>query len=298
MANSEKLFITVTRQVPYDRLTVKEKIELAQHTQNSEELVALATDKSLNVRKKLVDRKIGIPDVILGKYLINDKNDEIKQIATDRLLHKLDKYNELKLLGNGCAKLLAFLCTFFSKDFIAKLDTVDAKKVAIAAVYLYDIKYGFLRGCFDYYYKEEYCRFYPDKYYIAIGVQTNYEPWSDVLWWALEKVAIYDYFPEKLEEALKNNENFVDDEIENIARLKDAIRAEEKDEKWIKLLASVMFCSGNPRLDSIQQDCGRVGLGFKMPISLLKIIEADKVLESAYRMSLISTRYNEGEQSM
>lgn len=299
MANSDKLLVTVTWQVPYDSLIVREKIELAQHTQNLQELIALATDKSFKVKKSLFERRIDIPDVILGKYLINDKNEEIKQIATERLLHKLYKYNEPKL-GNGCSKLLAFLCTFFSKDFIAKLDTVSAKKAAIAAVYLYDIKFGFLtksRVNFDYYYQEQYHRFYHNKYYSAIGVQTDYEPWADWLWWAIERVAIYKYFPEKIEEALKNNENFVEGEIENIAHLKDAIGAEEKDEKWIKLLASVIFCTGSPKLDFIEQDVARENLGVKMSILFSKIVEAEKVLKSAYKTSLISTRYNEGERN-
>lgn len=297
MADSDKLLVTVTRQIPYDRLIVREKIELAQHTQNMEELIALATDKSFNVRKSLLERSTAIPDVILGKYLINDKNEEIKEIATECLLYKLNKYNAPKL-GNGCSKLLAFLCTFFSRDFIAKLDTVGAKKAAIAAVYLYDVKFGFLtksRVNFDYYYKDEYRNFYRSKYNTVFGLQTEYEPWADWLWWALERVAIYSYFPEKIEEVLKNNKNFVDGEIENIAHLKDAIRADEKDEKWIKLLASVIFCSGSPKLDFIEQNSERDWLAFKLQISLRKIIEADEVLQSAYKTSLIFTRYNEGE---
>lgn len=296
MKTSEKLLVSITRQVPYDELTVEEKLELVKHSPNQRLLVALATDDSLEVRRSLLDTKAQVPDMIFGEYLMKDKNKEVSAIATKKLQDKLSKFNE-PVFGTKLKRLLVFLCNFFSTDFISTLDTHEGKKKAMSALYLYEIKYGFTQErsrIFEYEFANNYSRAYVDKYYTLIGAQTSYEPWSLWLWINLGQLANYKYFPKEMEEILNEREYFQDEEIENIVYLKHAIRLDTKYYmNWINIVASTLFNAGSLECSSkLEREYQILYLSEKSRYGLEDIYAAQRILEGVYSTSHVETCYN------
>lgn len=295
MSDSAKIKVSVTREVPYDRLTVTEKVKLAEHTNENELLVALATDKSAKVRKSLLTRRVfSLPNEILGEYLLNDENEEVRNLASYRINYLLDNYFGVTF-GKRYEKLLVFLCLFFSSDFISTLDTIDGKKKAMAAIYLYDMKYGFRpkKTCmFEYEFVNKYSRSYLDKYYERLGAQTSYAPWSIEVWLAVGRVSIYKYFMAEVQTLLQTQNYFSNDEVLDIVWFKEIAKSDSSD-NWIEILANTLFNTGSLDCgDSLEREYQVLYLKVKSGYSLDDILRAQDDLKYYYKTSCIPTCYN------
>ena len=84
MLDTSKLMVTVERTIPYSKMTIGEKVVMANQTEREDLLEAVALDKSLKVRRALIDRVREIPDRILGEYLLKDEDEYIREEAKKR----------------------------------------------------------------------------------------------------------------------------------------------------------------------------------------------------------------------
>lgn len=297
MANSKNVTVTVKRVIPYSELTEKEKTDLAYTSLREELLELIATDESLEVRKKLVERAEKIPDRILCDVLLNNDNDEIKEKARKRI------YNE-KIFNNWhqpmtfFEKLFAFLCEFFDVDFTSKLNALEAdyRRQALSAIYLYELKYSFF-GTQLPLFKVRFAdqrKYDESPRYIGWKFSFGDEPDNQELWELLKKMAYYKYLPEEREAVLKKG-LLSDVEIANIKEMKkwvnSSIEPRDPAKKSVNILAKTLFNMGDEHKNkaSIDRMNNRIRLAKTDDLETIKA--AEKALEGMYEISAFSTSY-------
>ena len=302
MVDTSKLMVRVEREIPYSRITMREKIRLAEQTEREDLLEAVATDKSLKVRRALVDRVRDIPDSILGEYLLKDEDEFIRNKAREWIIDK--KLTSSYYGEDGINVILSFLCKFFSPEFVLSLNSYGNKRKAMSVIYLYYMKYG----CQSKLNNSKLLIFYnafnrnslysrnEDVIYMITKELKQDEPWESGLYGVLKKLANYRYVPEQLDVVLARN--LLSDEcIANIEELKawqkqtiPELASEELANNWINILAKTLYNLGNPCIeknDRILAKCKLIlnGQGTE-PTN-----EAEEALEEFYKTSAEPTFY-------
>lgn len=302
MVDTNKLMVRVERDIPYSKITIREKIRLAEQTERKDLLEAVATDKSIKVRRALIDRVRDIPDSILGEYLLKDEDEYVRNKAREWILDK--KLTSSYYGANGINVVLSFLCKFFSPEFVLTLNLNGNKRKAISAIYLYYMKYG----CQSKINNSKLLIFYntfnrnslysrtEDVIHVLTKELRQDEPWESGLYGVLEKLANYRYVPEQLDVVLARN--LLSDEcIANIEELKawqkqtvPELASEELSNNWINVLAKTLYNLGSPTIennDRIVAKCKLIlnGQGTE-PTN-----EAEEALEEFYKTSAEPTFY-------
>lgn len=302
MVDTNKLMVTVQRSIPYSKMTINEKINIATQTEREDLLEAVATDKSPRVRRALIDRVREIPDRILGEYLLNSEDEYIRNESRNRIItEKLssDYYGE-----DGINIVFTFLCKFFSPEFVFTLDSYESKRRALSALYLYYMKYG-CRSKYSnsklkifYYIFNRESNYFRSAYsvYLLTGEYKKDEPWNTELWEVLNKLANYKYVPEQIDVVLAKN-LLSDEVISNIHELKKwqeqtAMKHENfnLNEQWINILAKTLFQLGDPIFSDNERIVAKCRLIFSGETTEV-INAAEGALKEEYETSVESTYY-------
>lgn len=280
--NPTEYTVTVKREVPYSELTEKEKINFATVSNEEALLELIANDKSFNVRETLANRYMRIPTKILCE-LLQDDDETIKKIAKTRIFNELI-YSNSESYTKCFELMLAFLCEFFGKDFICRLTEFEIKRQAFSAIYLYDLKYGFLGS------KESLfgVRCFNSKISSYYSLHDDGQPNNGTIWKLLGTMAYYQYMPEELEIVLKKK--LVPSE--NVQNIKEWVKNSEPsnlEKPWIDILSKTLFNFGRP-YTSIEE---KMEEHFKLYIvESLEIIEkAEIAISEMYKTSAVITAY-------
>lgn len=280
--NPTEYTVTVKREVPYSELTEKEKINFAIGSNEEALLELIANDASLKVRETLANRAMRISGKILCE-LLQDKNPNIRKTAKARVFNEL-LYSNLEKYTKSFELLLTFVCEFFGKDFICKLTEFEAKRQALSAIYLYDLKYSFL--------KSQESLFGPRQFNTGNGgyysLYDDGQPNNGTIWKLLGTMAYYQYMPEELEIVLKKK--LVSSE--NVQNIKEWVRNSEPsnlEKPWIDILSKTLFNLGRP-YTSIEE---KMEEHFKLyMVESLEIIEkAEIAISEMYKTSAVITAY-------
>lgn len=302
MVDTSKLKVRVERLIPYSKMTIKEKIEMAVQTEREDLLEAIATDKVIKIRRALIDRVREIPDMILGEYLLKDEDEYVRNKARERIIS--EKITSSYYGEDGINVVLSFLCKFFGPEFVMTLDSGESRRRALSAIYLYYMKYGCRSDLTDSKLQIFYCIFnrdtpysrVEDVIYRIINEIKKDEPWESELYEVLKKLANYRYVPEQLDVALARN--LLSDEcIANIEELKawqkqtiPELSSEELANNWINVLAKTLYNLGNPSIESNDRIVAKCKLTLNGQ-GTEPIAEAEKALEEFYKTSAECTYY-------
>lgn len=295
MINLNEIMVPVQREVPYTHLTIQEKIEVVKTARDHDLLYALATDKSCKVRQALVVREAPIPVEILGDIALTDYVEYIRLMAVEKLMSRINLNLRAK---KKLSKILCFICTFFYPEFIRALDTIEGKRQALSAVYLYVIKFGYTFFKDNLFYSDFYnssSKPY-EPYYEQINAYNEHEPWGWNLWDSLERLAVYQYLPAEMNEVLKSG-ILTEQEIENINFLKNELGVSNfpaKEDRKIVVLADTLYNLGATALDSkdeVNYLCEKQASSTND--SLEDIINAMNLLRKVYKTSIIYTSFND-----
>lgn len=302
MVDVSKLMVSVERLIPYSKLLQREKIAIASTTDNEELLEAIATDKSRKVKQTLMERSKEIPDNVLGENLLKDDDAYIREMARRRIVD--EKLNSIwyKEYG-GINKVLIFLCEFFSPSFVMNLGNPQNKKLAIAAIYLYDIKYGFFKnrdGSPVFIFVPP---FYSHTIRTTIGMNpflakrvahSKYEPWNGELWKIIDKLSNYRYVPEELDIALKENKLSEEEKanVEILKQWKNLTMPYKTGNHWVYVLAKTLFNLGE--VTAIESEENKKVVRYRITIeeSFKLIEEAEAVLFEMYKTSACTSYFN------
>lgn len=276
--------VTVKREVPYSELTEKEKINFATGSNEEALLELIANDKSRNVREALVNRYMRIPAEILCE-LLQDDDATIKKIAKDRIFNELI-YSNSEIYTKCFELLLAFLCEFFGKDFICKLNEFENKRHAFSAIYLYDLKYSFWGSRESVFGVRCFNSKISSYYYLHDDGQPN----NGTIWQLLGVMKYYQYMPEELENVLEKKLI----SSENVQNLKEWVTESEPSnfgKTWIDILSKTLFNLGRPYINIEEKKEERFKLCM---VESLEIIEkAESAISEMYKTSAVITAYTE-----
>lgn len=303
MVDTTKLMVRVERSIPYSRITMREKFRLAEQTEREDLLEAVATDKSLKVRRALIDRARKIPDKILGEYLIHDEDKYIREEAVKRVISETLSSNYYG--RDGINVVLSFLFHFFGRQFVLTLDSNESKRKAVSAIYLYYMKYN----CYSETSGSKLPIFYKTFNDKALYAQTVWipridgyradEPWEIGLYGVLEKLAFCKYVPEYVE-VIMERKLLSDEAIVNIYMLKTWIEqtvpeSEEDDltNSWINILAKTLYNLGDPYLDENYRVAAKSRLILDGGVKTELVNVADETLAEIYNVSAEKTWYTE-----
>lgn len=299
MVDTSKLMVSVERSIPYSKMTVKEKIVMAQQTEREDLLEAIVTDKSLKVRRALIERVREIPDKILGDYLLNDEDEYIREEARKRIIS--EKLSSGYYGENGINYILSFICKFFGIEFVLTLDSYESRRKALSALYLYFVKYG----CYSkvsnsklqifhvLFNREAPCFRKPDSLkHLLDGELKTDEPWETDLWIILERLSNYRYVPEQIEVVMAKN-LLSDEMISNINELiawQEQTNSRFENVDWISVLAKTLYNLGSPFLrgnERVVAKCRLIlnGLGTELTN------EAEEALQKMYEKSAECTYF-------
>lgn len=303
MVDTSKLLVRVEREIPYSKITMREKIEMAVQTEREDLLEAVATDKSLKVRRVLIDRARKIPDKILGEFLIYDEDKYIREEAAKRIISETLSSNYYG--RDGINIVLSFLFKFFGRKFVLELDSYENKRRAISAIYLYYMKYG----CYSRTTGSKLLVFHKTFNDKALYAKTSLfscfdgykddEPWEVELYGVLEKLAFCKYVPEYVESIIEKK-LLSDEAIVNIYMLKTWIEQtipEEADENlknnWINILAKTLYNLGDPYLDKNYRVAAKCRLIVNGGVKTELANAADETLAEIYNVTAENTWYTE-----
>lgn len=302
MVDTNKLMVTVERAIPYSKMTIGEKVVMANQTEREDLLEAVATDKSLKVRRALIDRVREIPDRILGEYLLKDEDEYIREEARKRIIS--EKLSSNYYGENGINVVLEFICKFFGKDFVLTLDSYESKRKALSALYLYYMKYGCRNKynnnklqIFHYIFNHKSVYFRNrETLYLLKGECRSDEPWNTELWGVLEKLANYKYMPEQIDVVLAKK-LLSDEIIFNIEALREwqentmpILLSDDLKYTWINILAKTLYNLGDPLLmnnDRVVGKCNLILNGEGTEV----INAAEEALQELYETSVEFTCY-------
>lgn len=301
MSDINKLMVTVTRAIPYYKMTIREKVEMAQQTEREDLLEAVATDKSIKVRRALIDRAREIPDRILGEYLLCDADEYIREEAHKRII--AEKLTSNYYGKDGINFVLYFICKFFGTEFALTLESYENKRKALSALYLYYMKYGCysrisnskLKIFYRPFNSDAPCFRKPDSLiHILKGELKSDEPWEIELWGVLEKLSNYKYVPEQIEVVLAKK-LIPDEVISNINELLvwlEQTNPNFENTDWINVLAKTLYNLGSPLLegnDRVVAKCRLILNGLDTELTN----EAEEALKEMYSASDEYTYYTQ-----
>lgn len=303
MVDTTKLMVRVERSIPYSRITMREKFRLAEQTEREDLLEAVATDKSLKVRRALIDRARKIPDKILGEYLIHDEDKYIREEAVKRVISETLSSNYYG--RDGINIVLSFLFHFFGRQFVLTLDSNESKRKALSAIYLYYMKYN----CYSETSGSKLPIFYKTFNDKALYAQTVWipridgyradEPWEIGLYGVLEKLAFCKYVPEYVDVVMERK-LLSDEAIVNIYMLKTWIEQTipesenvELANTWINILAKTLYNLGDPYLDENYRVAAKCRLILNGGVKTEIVNVADETLAEIYNVSVEKTWYTE-----
>ena len=302
MLDTSKLMVTVERTIPYSKMTIGEKVVMANQTEREDLLEAVALDKSLKVRRALIDRVREIPDRILGEYLLKDEDEYIREEAKKRIIS--EKLSSNYYGSDGINVVLEFICKFFGKDFILTLHSYESKRKALSALYLYYMKYGCRNKLnnsklqiFHYIFNHESVYFRNrETLYLLKGECRSDEPWNTELWCVLEKLANYRYVPEQIDIVLSRH-LLSDETVSNIDSLREwqentmpVCIMDDLKHTWINILAKTLYNLGDPLLinnDRVVGKCKLILNGEGTEV----INSAEEALQKMYETSVEFTCY-------
>ena len=299
MVDTSKLMVRVERSIPYSKMTIKEKIVMAEQTEREDLLEAVATDKSLKVRRVLIDRVREIPDKILAEYLFRDNDEYIREKARNRII--TEKLSSGYYGENGINYVLSFICNYFGAEFVLTLESYESRRKALSALYLYYMKYGVyskisnskLQIFHKIFNSEAPWLRKPDSLiHLLNGELKTDEPWETDLWIILGKLSNYKYVPEQIEIILKKN-LLSDEVISNINELvtwQNQTNPESENVDWTSVLAKTLFNLGDPSIegnDRVVAKCRLIlnGLGTELTN------EAEEALQKMYEKSAECTYF-------
>lgn len=303
MVDTRKLMVRVEREIPYSKITMREKIRLAEQTEREDLLEAVAMDKSLKVRLALIDRVREIPDRILGEYLLKDDNEDIREKARKRIIS--EKLSSNYYGKDGINIVLLFLCKFFNPEFVLNLNSYGNKRRAMSAIYLYFMKYGCrsertnskLQIFHKIFNQKEHNSRNTNLWHILTGDQKKDEPWETDLWKILEKLANYRYVPEQINVVL--GRNLLSSEVIsniNILKLwcKQTVCEPENDDlskQWVNILAKTLYNLGEPLMENNSRTLAKCRLILEGGVSTELANAAEEALKEIFDTSAEKTYY-------
>lgn len=292
MTNPEKFIVSVTREVPYSDLTNEEKMYFATVSNNVELLELLANDSSVRVLETLVLRAARIPENILCNALLKNRNEKIRKLAKARICNELI-YTNGEISSKYVELLFSFLYEFFDDNFVNSLNEVENKREALSAIYLYEIKYGFLESEVFLFNKNGRFNVKGSNGYFSL--YEDGQPHNATVWEMLEGISYFKYMPEEQEEILKNNLI----STKNVDAFKAWIEESNPhnlDKPWISILSKTLFNLGSPDISIERKKEERFKLCM---IEGLEVIEkAEAAIGAMYETSRVSTVYGKKTSSI